>query len=64
MRVLSPALLAAGLLLALPLEAYVGPGAGFAFVGSLFSLIAALVSGALAFLMAESTRNEEGGANG
>ena len=51
MRVLSPALLAAGLLLAFPLEAYVGPGAGFAFVGSLFSLIAALVSGALAFLI-------------
>lgn len=51
MRALSPALLAAGLLLALPLEAYVGPGAGFAFVGSLFSLIAALVSGALAFLI-------------
>ena len=51
MRVLSPALLAAGLLLASPLEAYVGPGAGFAFVGSLFSLIVAFVSGALAFLI-------------
>ena len=51
MRVLSPALLTAGLLLASPLEAYVGPGAGFAFVGSLFSLIAALVSGAIAFLI-------------
>ncbi|MDE0109182.1 MAG: alkaline phosphatase family protein [Bryobacterales bacterium] len=51
MRAFSPALLAAGLMLAFPLEAYVGPGAGFAFVGSLFSLIAALVSGALAFLI-------------
>ena len=51
MRVPSPALLTAGLLLASPLEAYVGPGAGFAFVGSLFSLIAALLSGALAFLI-------------
>ena len=51
MRALPPALLAAGLLLAPPLEAYVGPGAGFAFVGSLFSLLAALVSGALAFLI-------------
>ena len=51
MRALLPALLAAGLLLAPPLEAYVGPGAGFAFVGSLFSLLAALVSGALAFLI-------------
>lgn len=51
MRVFSPALLAAGLLLASPLEAYVGPGAGFAFVGSLFSLIVAFVSGALAFLI-------------
>ena len=35
---------------AAPLEAYVGPGAGFAFVGSLFSLLAALVAGGLAFV--------------
>ncbi len=39
------------LLVAVPLEAYVGPGAGFAFVGSLFSLLAAFVAGALAFLV-------------
>lgn len=34
-----------------PLEAYVGPGAGFAFVGSLFSLLAAFVAGAAAMLV-------------
>lgn len=34
-----------------PLEAYVGPGAGFAFVGSLFSLLAAFVAGAAALLV-------------
>ena len=45
-------LLAALLLLAtVPLEAYVGPGAGFAFVGSLFSLLAAFVAGAAALLV-------------
>ena len=38
-------------LLAVPLQGYVGPGAGFAFVGSLFSLLAALLAGALAFLV-------------
>lgn len=42
------ALLAAA---AAPLGAYVGPGAGFAFVGSLFSLLAAFVAGAFAFLI-------------
>ena len=31
-----------------PLDAYVGPGAGFAFVGSLFSLLAAFATGAVA----------------
>lgn len=43
--------LLAVLLAALPLEAYVGPGAGFAFVGSLLSLLAAFVAGAAAFLL-------------
>ncbi len=51
MRALPTALVLLGLLAAAPLEAYVGPGAGIAFVGSLFSLIAALISGALAFLI-------------
>ena len=36
---------------ATPLEAYVGPGAGFAFVGSLFSLLAAFAAGAAAILV-------------
>ena len=44
-------LVAAALLAGAPLEAYVGPGAGFAFVGSLFSLLAAFVAGAFAFLV-------------
>ena len=43
--------LAAVLLAALPLEAYVGPGAGFAFVGSLLSLLAAFVAGTVAFVV-------------
>ncbi len=34
-----------------PLEAYVGPGAGFAFVGSLFSLLAAALGGLFAFAL-------------
>ena len=34
------------MLAASPLEAYVGPGAGFAFVGSLLSLLAAFLAGA------------------
>ena len=34
-----------------PLDAYVGPGAGFAFVGSVLSLLAALVAGAMAFVI-------------
>ena len=39
------------LLAAAPLDAYVGPGAGFAFVGSLFSLLAAFAAGAFALLV-------------
>ena len=44
-------LLAAAFLVTAPLTAYVGPGAGFAFVGSLFSLLAAFVAGAAALLV-------------
>lgn len=44
-------LAAASLLAAVPLEAYVGPGAGFAFVGSLFSLLAAFAAGAFALIV-------------
>ena len=52
MRAFRPALLAAATLLGtLPLEGYVGPGAGFAFVGSLLSLLAAFAAGAVAFLV-------------
>ncbi len=51
MRAWRPVLLAACLSLAAPLEAYVGPGAGFAFVGSLFSLLAAFLAGAAALLV-------------
>ena len=43
--------IAASLLAIAPLEAYVGPGAGFAFVGSLFSLLAAFAAGAFALLV-------------
>ena len=50
MRWRQPLALTALLLAGLPVEAYVGPGAGFAFVGSLFSLLAAFLAGALAFL--------------
>ncbi len=46
-----PLRLGVALALAAPLAAYVGPGAGFAFVGSLFSLLAAFVAGAAAFLV-------------
>ncbi len=45
-RILLPATLAASA----QLDAYVGPGAGFAFVGSLFSLLLAFASGAVAIL--------------
>ena len=52
MRTFRPALgAAAAMLAASPLEAYVGPGAGFAFVGSLLSLLAAFLAGAAAFLL-------------
>lgn len=52
MRTGRPALgMAAAMLAAAPLEAYVGPGAGFAFVGSLLSLLAAFLAGAAAFLL-------------
>ena len=40
----------AALACSMPLDAYVGPGAGFAFVGSLVSLLAAFVTGAVAIL--------------
>ena len=43
-------LLAATLIATAQLEAYIGPGAGFAFVGSLFSLLAAFVAGTFALL--------------
>lgn len=39
------------LLAAAPLEAYVGPGAGFAFVGSFLSLLAAFLLGAASLLL-------------
>ena len=45
------AFIGVSLLAAAPLEAYVGPGAGFAFVGSLFSLLAAFAAGAFALLV-------------
>ena len=52
MRKVRPALgMAAAMLAASPVEAYVGPGAGFAFVGSLLSLLAAFLAGAAAFLL-------------
>ncbi len=50
MRRLRPFALAVALTAAAPLEAYVGPGAGFAFVGSLFSLLAAFIAGGVALL--------------
>ena len=51
MRSRLPRLVAVSMLLATPLAAYVGPGAGFAFVGSLFSLLAAFAAGTFAFLV-------------
>ena len=51
MRPWRSTLIAAPLLVAAPLEAYVGPGAGFAFVGSLFSLLAAFVAGSFALIV-------------
>lgn len=51
MGVWRPVLLVIALSLAAPLGAYVGPGAGFAFVGSLFSLLVAFLAGAAAFLV-------------
>ena len=45
------ALAAAVATCAAPLAAYVGPGAGFAFVGSLFSLLAAFVAGGFALIV-------------
>ncbi len=50
MRWQRPSALATLLVAASHLEAYVGPGAGFAFVGSLFSLLAAFVAGGIALL--------------
>ena len=52
-QVLNPKIvaLALSLLLAAPATAYVGPGAGFAFVGSFLSLLAAFAVGAASLLI-------------